>query len=146
MILALGLAFAGRNNLGISYSLWSVSAQDEVSVKEVEEQVGKLVVEPLYNSFTKSRPHMFMTKCYSRLVFTLQGQSPGTEGYNSLTFTRNKAVEGEILFSRCGAPHHICTFKLDLQTKEVKVRESLLSGWMSVDGFGKKIESSEEEF
>lgn len=136
------LSFASKNNLGINFLNigWSDDAK-EISREEVEKRVQEKVQNPITSSLTVRNPHMFMTKCYSRVDATLDDRSLNNP---DRIFYENQTIVGTISLNDCGNIDVICKYSLSLNTNEVKVRESYLKPWITLEEFQKQIETVEE--
>lgn len=134
------LSFASKNNLGFNFLDigWSTELK-EIPKKEVEERVKEKVTDPITASLTVRNPHMFMTKCYSRLESDL-GERGGDLELRK--FYENQTVTGNVTLTECGSADVICKYQLSLNTNEVTVRESFLEPWVPLDEFLTKIETT----
>ena len=136
------LSFASKNNLGINFLNlgWSDDVK-EISREEVQKRVKEKVQDPITESLTVRDPHLFMTKCYSHLDATLDDR-----GMNNpdRVFYENQTIVGTISLNYCGSIDAICKYQLSLNTNEVKVRESYLKPWITLEEFQKQIETIEE--
>ncbi|MDG1331906.1 MAG: hypothetical protein P8P74_06230 [Crocinitomicaceae bacterium] len=136
------LSFASKNNLGFNFLNigWSDDVK-EISRKDVEKRVQEKVKDPITASLTVRNPHLFMTKCYSRVTATLDDRSRNNP---DRIFYENQAIIGTISLDDCGSIDVICKYQLSLSSNEVKVRESYLKPWITLEEFQKQIETVEE--
>lgn len=137
------LGFASKNNLGIHFLNigWSNDLK-EISKDKVEERVKEKVLDPITESLTVRDPYLFMTKCYSHLEGTLGNRGNDDE---NLKFYENQTIIGTVELNYCGSIDVICKYQLSLNTNEVKVRESYLKPWITLEEFQKQIETIEEK-
>lgn len=137
------LGFASKNNLGVNFLNigWS-SDLKEISKEKVQERVQEKVLDPITASLTIRDPHLFMTKCFSDLSATLSDRNDDFEG---LKYHENQTIQGTVSLNYCGEVSVICKYQLSLSTNEVKVRESYLKPWITLDEFLKLIETPEKE-
>ena len=139
------LGFASKNNLGVNFLNigWS-SDLKEISKEEVQKRVKEKVTDPVTASLTVRDPHLFMTKCYSKIEATLSDRDSEFD-FGEPKFYENQTITGSVKLNYCGDINVICKYQLDLNTNAVTVRESYLEPWISLDDFLKKIETVEEE-
>lgn len=136
------LSFASKNNLGVNFLNigWAKDVK-EISREEVQQRVKEKIQDPITESLTVRNPHLFMTKCYSRLTATLDDRSQNNPDRK---FYENQTIVGTISLDYCGSIDVICKYQLALNTNEVKVRESYLKPWITLEEFQKQIETVEE--
>ncbi|MCJ8289032.1 MAG: hypothetical protein HRT58_06415 [Crocinitomicaceae bacterium] len=136
------LGFASKNNLGVNFLNigWSSDAK-EISQKEVQERVQEKVIDPITASLTVRNPHLFMTKCYSSVEASLDDRGGDLENRK---FYENQTIIGSVKLIDCGSVDVICKYQLSLNSNDVKVRESYLKPWITLDEFLKQIETVEE--
>ena len=136
------LGFASKNNLGVNFLNigWSSDAK-EISQKEVQERVQEKVINPITVSLTVRNPHLFMTKCYSSVEASLDDRGGDLENRK---FYENQTIIGSVKLIDCGSVDVICKYQLSLNSNDVKVRESYLKPWITLDEFIKQIETVEE--
>lgn len=132
----LTLSVMGKNNFNIGWSL----LDDEVkmiSEAQVNEFVGKKLVQPIKTCYTEANPHAFMTKCYSDIHFVFDKQYDWqiTEDKPEREFYENQQIVGELVFTDCGMKRHIGQVKVRMDLKTVQVQESFFSDWESADDF-----------
>lgn len=140
-LLMVSLSFATKNNLGINFLNlgWSDDVK-EISREEVQKKVQETVQNPISESLTVRDPYLFMTKCYSHLDATLDDRSQNDPNRK---FYENQTIVGTISLDYCGSVDVICKYQLSLKTNEVKVKESYLKPWISLEDFKKQIETVE---
>ncbi|PHR17001.1 MAG: hypothetical protein COA38_21420 [Fluviicola sp.] len=136
------LGFASKNNLGVNFLNigWSSDAK-EISQKEVQERVQEKVIDPITASLIVRNPHLFMTKCYSSVEASLDDRGGDLENRK---FYENQTIIGSVKLIDCGSVDVICKYQLSLNSNDVKVRESYLKPWITLDEFIKQIETVEE--
>lgn len=136
------LGFASKNNLGVNFLNigWSNDLK-EISQKEVQERVQEKVIDPITASLTVRNPHLFMTKCYSSIEASLDDRGGDLENRK---FYENQTIIGSVKLIDCGSVDVICKYQLSLNSNDVKVRESYLKPWITLDEFIKQIETVEE--
>lgn len=136
------LGFASKNNLGVNFLNigWSSDVK-EISQKEVQERVQEKVIDPITTSLTVRNPHLFMTKCYSSVEASLDDRGGDLENRK---FYENQTIIGSVKLIDCGSVDVICKYQLSLNSNDVKVRESYLKPWITLDEFLKQIETVEE--
>lgn len=137
---AVTLAFASTNNFGWSFLNWN-SQGKEISAKEVDERVQEHLIKPLKDALTERDPHMFMTKCFSDVLYTVHGKKITDIEY---TFYDNSTLEGLVFLHNCNQTESMCTFRMNLATNEITVKESFLSGWVPLNEFTSKFNKEEE--
>ncbi|MFK7787671.1 MAG: hypothetical protein AB8B56_21290 [Crocinitomicaceae bacterium] len=141
ILLMVSLSFATKNNLGVNFLNlgWTEDAK-EISREEVQKIVKEKVQDRISESLTVRNPHLFMTKCYSHLDATLDDRSQNDPNRK---FYENQTIFGTISLDYCGSVDVICKYQLSLNTYEIKVKESYLKPWVTLEEFQKQIETVE---
>jgi hypothetical protein len=135
------LGFASKNNLGVNFLNigWSSDVK-EISHKEVQERIQEKVIDPITASLAVRNPHLLMTKCYSNVEASLDDRGGDIENRK---FYENQTIIGSVKLIDCRNVDVICKYQLSLNSNDVKVRESYLRPWVSLDDFLKEIETFE---
>lgn len=135
------LGFASKNNLGINFlNLGWSDDLTEISEMDVKKRVSEKVIDPITESLTIREPHLFMTKCYSKVEATLYDSEYKEE---SRKYYEEEPIIGTVKFNSCGSIDIICKYQLSLSTNEVTIRESYLQAWIPLEDFLKKLETDE---
>ncbi len=147
LIFAITLGFASQNNLGINFANWGVKEDKKIEAKAVVETIQSMIVTPIRSSIEKRNPHMFMTKCYSGVKFSMNGyveqESPEAIIESGRTFYSSETVYGNVRLIDCGNEEPICRYRLHLEDNSIEVKESFVSEWKSLDALLKQIETVE---
>ncbi|MDC0230893.1 hypothetical protein OAK19_02920 [Aureispira] len=94
---------------------------DTFSFEELNRFVTDQVINPIMDCFEKKDPHLFMTKCYSRIVFQLSSKEMNR------TLYKNHDIKGSIIFVDCSIDKRIADVTLNYNAKTITVRESFRS-------------------
>jgi len=133
------LSFASKNNLGLNFlNLGWSSDMKEIPREEVQKRVQELIQVPITESLTVRDPHLFMTKCYSHVTVSLNDRNQENP---ERKFYENSTIVGTVSLDYCGAIDVICKYQLNLSNNEIKVRESYLKPWITLEEFQKQIET-----
>ncbi len=135
------LGFASKNNLGINFAdLGWGDDPKEISKEAVQKRVEEMVVEPITNSLLIKRPYLLMTKCYSKIDATYSDEDIDPA---LITFYEGQTIMGSVNLNSCGRGSFICNYQLSLSSNEVKIRESFLDPWISLEAYQEKLETTE---
>ena len=135
------LGFASKNNLGIHFANlgWGDDPK-EIAKEEVQKRVEEMVVEPITNSLLIKRPYLLMTKCYSRIDATYSDEDIDPA---LVKFYEGQTIIGNLSLNSCERANFICNYQLSLSSNEVKIRESFLDPWITLEAYQKKLETTE---
>lgn len=94
---------------------------DTISREELQKFVSEKLIEPLTNCMEKADPHLFMTKCYSKLEFKLAQKHDWQPLY------KETPIKGHLTFIDCSREIEMGNITIDYTKKEIKVKESFKS-------------------
>lgn len=103
---------------------WHVNSEpdaDTLTFEELNRYVTDQMINPIMDCFEKKDPHLFMTKCYSRIVFRLSSKN-----INRILF-KNYDVKGSIIFIDCSVETRMADITVNYDSKTITVRESFRS-------------------
>lgn len=113
-----------------------VSRADTASKEMLKKLIDEQLIDPIRICLMEKDPHMFMTKCYTTLDITIEGQN--IFDYNRLIYKDYK-VSGEIEFVECGNRQHLCSFEAFVGADSVLVRDAFRNPWESSEVYTKSF-------
>ncbi len=126
-------AMANANNSRLEISGQSVVENqqiqddaDTVSLEKLNELLNKKLIEPLTKCIEQKDPHLFMTKCYSRMYFDL------AKTFKNRKLYTDRPIRGDLIFVDCTIERHWGQVSIDYNKKEITVRESYKTGYQPV--------------
>ncbi len=120
--------FQGNNNITGSDADLGLTANDTISKQEFIKLMDDRICVPIRTCLEKKDPHMFMTKCYSKIEPEINGQKAYL--FKGRIY-RKYPTEGAIVFTECGKRQHLVDYKLFVDQDSLVVRESFRRGWQS---------------
>ncbi len=140
------LSFIAPNNLSISESnsensvnnivfknIKSSPEADTLSFESLNRFVSVELTRPIEYCFEKKDPHMFMSKCYSRIYFQLMNSE-----INSILY-KDYDIRGSIIFNDCNQESRMADIVVNYSKKTITVRESYRGGSQDYKDYIKDI-------
>lgn len=93
------------------------------------------IIAPIVTCIHEADPHAFMMKCFSYAGIPLD--DPTLSNLNDDIYTKSR-YQTELVFVKCSRKNHIADISFVYDTKEVLMRESLLSKWEPATTFMEK--------
>lgn len=128
LLACLVLSFVAPNNLDEKQVLPSANIagnapaiqmdMDTVSREELQKFVSEKLIEPITKCMEKHDPHLFMTKCYSRLEFEIS-----TIRQTGALYI-DTPIKGTLAFIDCSREIKMADVTVNYKTKEIKLKES----------------------
>lgn len=148
MITAIGFSFMSKSNFHTQESE-QTDAQIEASILSVDslpnEELKKLVAEqlvtPIRNILEEKDPHVFMTKCYSRVHFEVLKKYSKQE----LNWQDENVYQCMLYFTNCSRATTITTFKVNTDEDKITVFESFKNPDMELKAFLKEYKTHVQE-
>ncbi|MCH2023151.1 MAG: hypothetical protein MK207_11800 [Saprospiraceae bacterium] len=94
---------------------------DTLSFEQLNRYVTDEMIDPIMDCFEKKDPHLFMTKCYSRIVFRLSSNNISSTLYQDFD------IKGSVIFIDCSVEMRIADVSVNYTNKTITVRESFRS-------------------
>jgi hypothetical protein len=91
---------------------------DTLSFKALNHFISVELIRPLEFCFEKKDPHMFMTKCYTRIYFQLSNSDRNRQLY------KDYEIRGSIIFNNCNEESRIADLSINYTDKTISVKES----------------------
>ena len=119
----IGYSFVGKSNFD-SKEQQTLSASeyaDTISVEDMKKLttlLEKELLESIRSTLEEKDPHVFMTKCYSKVSFDVKSKGDG------LGLFDRGLIEGQIIFVNCSEAITITNFVADLKENKVHLWES----------------------
>lgn len=104
-----------------------------VKVHAVHKWVDSTVCGPIRTCMAEISPDLFMTKCYADVEFSFNAD--WLNNNLNAEIAVSNAYEGWINFNNCEVNNHIAEIKVHYSSKEIWMRESLMSDWQTHENF-----------
>lgn len=146
ILACLGLSFVTPNNLNrdkapqateIAHNEVKTTLTldgDRVTREVLIEYVNKELADPIRACMEKKNPHVFMTKCYSKVSFELD---PMLERQKE--FSVDRPIKGTLVFIDCSEPTHLGSVTVNYKKKTIMVKESFRSPEVKAKAFIKDM-------
>lgn len=130
VLACLGLSFMSPNNLdkaavpttetaAVAPEMLAEPNSDTISAKQLQDFVNKELIAPLRACMEEADPHVFMTKCYSKLKFV---QTLGQFGSRRLY--KDSYIRGRLVFIDCSEENFMADVRIHYKSKEIMIKES----------------------
>lgn len=147
LIACIGLSFTNKNNFGTTpKSLSSTdrnalvntisldtkrtnSNADTLSRKELLAYVNEELIEPIRTCFLEKDPHMFMTKCYTKITFE------PNKRYEYQRFYKDSNINGSLILIDCSVESRMADVQINYKNKTIIVKESFTSPSVDKDKY-----------
>lgn len=148
MVFLFALSVMGSNNFNLTWDVFGFEDDKTISKKEIEEYVGKQLVNPIRDCYVEAYPHALMSKCPSEFYFSFDKPRWATEDYEP-TYYKGQPVQGDLIFLDCSVERHIGKVQVNVTKEVCNVQESFFSDWVPsetfVSSFCKKISNQAKE-
>jgi hypothetical protein len=106
---------------------------DTLSFEALNRFITDELIRPVEFCFEKKDPHMFMTKCYSRIYFQLTNSDKNRMLY------KDYDIRGSIIFNNCNQESRMADIVVNYSMKTISVRESYRGGSQDYKDYLKDI-------
>ncbi|MCP4437340.1 MAG: hypothetical protein GY810_00035 [Aureispira sp.] len=135
IVACIGLSFTSKNNFDTeahqqTKAVANNSApitvahqqnQDTIALDSLMKYVNNELIEPIRNCFMEKDPHMFMTKCYTRISFELN------ESHRNRRLYKDDNIEGSLVLIDCSVESYMATIRVNYAQKSITLKESFTS-------------------
>ena len=130
VLACLGLSFISPNNLdksttttvekaSVAPEMLAEPNSDTISAKRLQDFVNKELLAPLRACMEEADPHVFMTKCYSKLKFV---RTPRQFGSRKLY--KDSHIRGRLVFIDCSVESFMADVMIHYKSKTITIKES----------------------
>lgn len=102
---------------------------DTLSEQELLDYVGEELITPIRDCFMEKDPHMFMTKCYTRIFFE------PNKRYQYQKFYKDSNINGSLILIDCSVETRMADIQINYANKTIKVKESFTSPSLTKDKY-----------
>lgn len=146
LVACIGLSFITKSNFDetkneslVTVHTNQLTVEDSIPPKDLEELTSLLQKEllvPIRECLEAKDPHVFMTKCYSRVGYDIQNHKDDDFDFRSEHFIR-----GQIIFTNCSKRIPLVSFIADIKESKVYIWESYKRPEVSVKDFLKEFKA-----